>query len=721
MTSTTHSRRDTLRGFAAAAGFLILGANRAGAVLLPGSYVPRAPFEDGAFSPFAWVEIGPGGVLIRYAAAEMGQGVSTALPQILAEELELEWESVRVAPAPLGAAFIHPRLRERDSAGSRSVRFNYEPLRRVGAAARQMLVQAAAERWDLPVETCAAEAPGRVVHPASGRSLSYADLADAAARLTPPREPRLKDPARFRLIGRSLRRKDVPAKVDGSAVFASDVRLPGLLTATSMQCPRFGGRLAALDEAPARAIPGVRAVLRFDTWFAVVADGFWPAKRGLDALTPRWEGGSDIDSAAISAKLAAAGGSGEATLETRRLGDAAAALAGSERRIEAVYEVPYLAHATMEPMSAVARVAAGGCEIWVGTQRQSVAHDYVATLLGIPRDRVTLHETYLGGGFGRRFEVDYLGQAVLIAQRMEGRPVKLIWTREEDTRQGFYRPATWNRLEGGLDTAGRPVAWTHRIAAQSLLQRIRPYALRPNGLDVAAVEGAVNHPYAIPNQRVEWSRVDLPVPVGAWRSVGSSQNAFVTECFIDELAQLAGADPYRYRRDLMTGHPRHRAVLDLAAERAGWGTPLPAGHGRGVAAAECFGGWCAQVAEVEAVPGGRIRVRRMVAVLDCGLAVNPSIVEAQVESAIVFGLSAALFGQITVAGGAVQQTNFDDHPILRIDEMPRIEVHILPSHEAPGGVGEIATPQVAPAVANAIFAATGRRIRSLPLALHGVV
>ncbi len=673
-----------------------------------------------AYNAMAWLRIeADNTVRIMVAKSEMGQGVLTSLPMIIADELDADWSRVKTEHAPLGRAFDDPRANARDTGGSRSVRLSYELMRTIGASAREMLVSAAAAQWNVDATQCMTR-DSFVVHSPSGRRLAYAAVALAAAKLEVPAKSKLKDPSEFRIIGKSLPRVDVPEKVMGKALYASDMRLPGMLVATLVQSPVFGGKVAAVDDVAARAIQGVHSVVRFDNWVGVIADTFWHALQGARALKIAWNEGdfAAVSQADISKRFAEAAQTPGVRVRTD--GDAAQALAAAAKRIDVVYEVPYLAQTPMEPLSCVAQMEGGRCKIWAGTQRQSHTAQRLAQTLGMNAADIDIQTTQLGGGLGRRFAEDFVVQAALLARTTAGRPVKLLWTREEDVQHAFYRPATYNRFIGGLDDKGQPVAWTHKIVSQAVLKAFRPELVR-NGLDPTSVEGASNMPYSIANVAVDYVLQDLPVPVGPWRSVGSSQNAFVTEGFVDELAHAAGRDPLEFRKALLSKHPRHRAVLDLLAERSGWDKPLAAGTGRGLAVAECFGGWCAQMAEVRVLPDGKIKVERIVAVIDCGRVINPHGVTEQLESNIVYALSATLNGEITIDKGRVAQSNFHNYGALRINEIPKIELHILPSTAAPGGVGEVGTPPVAPAVVNAIFAATGKRIRSLPLSRHNLV
>ena len=724
------SRRGALIGAAAAGGAFWLGwipgaaaqsANppqgTAGAAVGAGSATIVNPE---AYNAMAWLRIeADNTVRIMVAKSEMGQGVLTSLPMIIADELDADWSRVRTAHAPLGRAFDDPRANARDTGGSRSVRLSYDLMRSIGASAREMLVSAAAAQWGVDAAQCTTR-DSFVAHPPSGRRLAYAAVASAAAKLEVPAKPKLKDPSEFRIIGRSLPRVDVPDKVTGRAIYASDVRLPRMLSATLVQSPVFGGKVAAVDDTAARAIAGVHSVVRFDDWVGVIADTFWHALQGARALKITWNEGdfASVSQADISKRFAEAAQTPGVRVRTE--GDAAQALAAAARKIDVVYEVPYLAQTPMEPLSCVAQIEGGRCKLWAGTQRQSHTAQRVAQTLGMNLADIEIETTQLGGGLGRRFAEDFVVQAALLARTTAGRPVKLLWTREEDVQHAYYRPATYNRFVAGLDDKGQPLAWTHKIVGQAVLKAFRPELVR-NGLDPTSVEGAANMPYGIAHVAVDYVLQDLPVPVGPWRSVGSSQNAFVTEGFVDELAHAAGRDPLEFRKALLGKHPRHVAVLDLLAARGGWSQPLAAGTGRGLAVAECFGGWCAQMAEVRALPDGKIKVERIVAVIDCGRAINPRGVREQLESAIVYALSATLKGEITIDRGRVTQSNLIDSGTLRINEIPKIELHILPSTAAPGGVGEVGTPPTAPAVVNAVFAATGKRIRSLPLSRHNLV
>ena len=699
------ARRTLLKGSAALGAGLVVGVRRP---LRPASGEQAA----GTFAPSAFVRIDRDGIVtVVNGMSEMGQGTWTTMAMIVADELEADWSKVRIEQGPTDPAFANPGLGRQATAGSFSIRSLMTTWRRAGAAAREMLVEAAARHWGVPIDECYAE-DNHVIHRPTGRRLEYGQLVDRAAQLPVPQSPLLKTPNQFKLIGKNVPRRDTPDKVTGRAVYGIDVVRPGMLVATVQRCPVFGGNVAAVDTTAAKAVPGVRHVVQISSGVAVVADSYWAARKGREALKIQWNEGPNagLTSEAIRreyARLAQQPGA-----VARREGDGAAGLARGARRIEAVYETPFLNHATMEPMNCTAHVRAEACEVWAPTQSQAGSQQRAMRITGLPREKVLVHTTMLGGGFGRRGETDYVGDAVETSKAV-GAPVKVIWSREDDMQHGYYRPYTYNVLQAALDAQGHAVAWTHRLVSTGLLaQRGAPLA---NGIDRTAVEGAANMPYGVPDLQVEYHHRDMGVPVGFWRSVGASHNAFVVESFVDELAAAAAKDPLEYRRALLARSPRHRAVLELAAQKAGWGTPPAAGRHRGIAVAFSYGSYAAEVAEVSVGPDGRVRVHRVVCAIDCGVVANPDQVRAQMEGGIVYGLTAALYGEITIDRGRVQQSNFHDYPMLRIDEMPEIEVHIVESGEAPGGAGEPGTPPIAPAVTNAIFAATGTRVRSLPI------
>lgn len=716
------SRRAFLRTGAAAGGALVVGA------LIPGCGREPLPPPAAPFAPNAWVRITQDGwVTVVVDRSEMGQGVATALPMLVAEELDADWSKVRFEFAPAHPAYANPLFGAAQlTGGSSSVRAAWQPLREAGAKARAMLVQAAAQQWKVAPGACRTE-NGFVLHEQGGQRADYGSLVGAAARLSIPTTVKLKEPGAFRLIGKPTPRLDATQQVEGRTTFGIDVQLPGMLTACIARCPTLGGKLGRFDGTKAGALPGVKHVIALDSGVAVVADGYWNARQGVEALDVTWEEGPHAN---LSSVALADGFEQALDLEgklARRDGDVSIVKGGT--RVEARYRVPYLAHATMEPMNCTAHASAARCEVWAPTQYQQGDPNFgggvrrvAAQAAGLKETQVDVHTTHLGGGFGRRLELDYVADAVALSRKL-GVPVKVVWSREDDMQHDFYRPASHHALEAVIDQ-GKPVAWRHRIASQSILARWIPgflpewlaSLLTPvkNGVDPNAVEGAADMPYAIANVRVEWMPMDVPVPVGFWRSVGHSYTGFVVESFIDELAHAAQADPFEFRRGLLANAPRHRKVLEVAAEQSGWGQPLEAGRRRGIAVHESFGSVVAEVAEVS-VNGSEIRVHRVVCAVHCGLAVNPSTIEAQIAGGVVFGLSAALHGEITFENGRVQQSNFHDYAPLRCGEAPRIEVHIVGGGDAPAGVGEPGVPPIAAAVANAVFAATGKRLRSLPL------
>ncbi|MXN79948.1 molybdopterin-dependent oxidoreductase [Burkholderia sp. 4701] len=672
---------------------------------------PRA----GVFAPNAFVQIDRSGqVTLVMPKVEMGQGVYTSLPMLIAEELEVPLSNVTLDHAPPNEKlFADPLLGGQLTGGSTSVRYAWEPMRRAGATARTLLVGAAAKQWNVDPATCRAE-NGEVLHPPSGRRASYGQLADAAAKLPVPKDVALKRPADFKLVGKPVKRLDSPEKVDGTAQFGLDVRLPGMLYAVIVNSPVFGGTVASVDDTAAKQIGGVRQVVRADNAVAVVGDHTWAAKRGASALVVKWnEGaGAKVSTRDIAADHARAADSGKGAV-ARKDGDVDKAFANAKTRVDAVYEQPLLAHATMEPVNCTVHVRPGGCEIWLGTQVPTRALDAVQRITGFPREKIVVNNHLLGGGFGRRLEVDMVEQAVKIAKQVNA-PVKVIWTREEDIQHDMYRPYYYDRISAGLDANGKPVAWRHRIVGSSILARFAPPAVK-DGVDPDAVEVSAELPYDLPNQLVDYVRQEpRHVPTAFWRGVGPTRGTFVVESFIDELAAQTKTDPVQYRRALLGKSPRARNVLDVAAKAAGWGAPLPKGHGRGVSVMHAFGSFFSIVVDV-AVDGGDVQVKRVVCAVDCGMVVNPDTIDAQVQGGIIFGITGALYGEITIENGRVMQGNFTDYRMLRIDETPPIDVHIVKSAEAPGGIGEPGTAATAAALSNAIFAATGTRLRRLPV------
>jgi isoquinoline 1-oxidoreductase beta subunit len=691
--STVVCRCGTYRRIRRAIKRAAAGATNA-APAIPYAKPPPPAAPEVMLNP--WIRIAADDTITLIAGqAEMGQGSSTGLAMLVAEELEVDVVKIRYEAAPAERAYFNPAFGEQTTGGSTSIRAWWRPLREAAAAIRERLIAAAADGWALRRKDCRAEC-GTVVHVPTGRRFGYGQLAARAAEVSAPRSVRLKQPRDFHVIGTSQPRLDMADHVTGRAIFGSDVSLPEMLVATVARCPVFGGKLKHVDARRAHAIQGVRDVLEMESSVAVIAESTWSALRGRDALAINWDEGpqAGVDSAQIRhrfEKAAARRGRG-----ARDEGDTISALRKAAHIVEAVYETPYLAHATMEPMNCTARVGPDSCDVWAPTQAQTDAQNLAAQAAGLRRDQVRIHTACIGGGFGRRLNQDFVAEAVHIAKAV-GRPVQVLWTRDDDMRHDHYRPANYTHLRGGFDADGRTVAWLQRIVGPSL-------AL--DGVDV---------PYAIPNIREEHVEVDPGVPTGPWRSVGASQNAFAVECFIDELAHASQADPLAFRRKLLGRAARHRDVLDLAAEKAGWGTSPPRGRHRGLAVYHSFGSYVAQVAEVSVSEAGAVKVHRVVCAIDCGFAVNPDLVAAQMEGGIAFGLSAALKGEITVEQGGVVQASLRDYPILKFDEMPEVEVHIRASREEPGGVGEPGVPPIAPAVANALFAATGHRIRSLPI------
>ena len=704
------SRRTFIQAGAAAGGGLMLSLS--------------VPFADGdahaagaeTFAPNAFVRIeNDGHVVLVMPYVEMGQGTYTSIPMLIAEELEVGLDQVRLEHAPPNPKLYgNPALGGlQATGGSTAIRAAWRPMREAGAVARTMLVAAAAKRWNVDPASCHAQA-GEVFHPTTGRSAKYGELAADAALMPVPENVTLKQPQDFTLIGTRAKRLDTPAKVNGTAVFGIDVRPPGVKIATLAQSPVFGGRLKSVDDKAALAVKGVRQIVKLDDAVAVVADHMGAARKGLAALVIEWDEGqyAKLSTDDIAAELE------QATLKSgpvaQNIGDVDKAMASAAMKVEAIYQAPFLAHAAMEPMNCTVHVGKDSCEVWVGTQVLARAQETAAKTTGLPLDKVTVHNHLIGGGFGRRLEIDGVTRAVQIAMQVDG-PVKVVWTREEDIQHDMYRPYWFDRFSAGMGADGMPVAWSHRFAGSSVAARFQPPWFK-DGLDADSIDGATDLAYAFPNMRVEYLRVEPPgVPTAFWRSVGPSHNVFVTESFIDELAAAAKQDPVAYRRALLDKSPRAKAVLDLAAEKAGWGQPLPPRVGRGVSLQTAFGTYMAQVAEVEVANDGGVRVRRVVCALDAGAAVNPDTIEAQIQGAVIFGITAALYGEITISNGRVEQANFDTYQMLRIDEAPAIEVHIVPSFEPPGGMGEPGTSAIVPAVANAIFAATGKRLRKMPI------
>jgi isoquinoline 1-oxidoreductase subunit beta len=701
------SRREFLKVGVAAGGGLLLG------FALPHS---RAAEQAGTavapFAPDGFIRIDRNGtVTLIMCQVEMGQGIYTAISQILADELDVDFRHVVVEAAPPNdALYTNPALGFQVTGGSTSIRVFWMPMRKAGASARAMLVEAAAATWRVDPGTCRTE-KSEVIHEPSGRRFAYGALVDRAARLTPPKNPTLKARKDFQLIGTPARRLDSPDKVNGRAMFGIDAMPPGVKFATLRGSPVLGGKVAHVDEAGARNVPGVRQVVVLDDLVAVVGDHMWTAKKGLDALQIQWDDGPNaaVSSEQIFEQIRAA--SDRDGVVAKSVGDISKAL--SSNKIEATYHVPFLAHAPMEPMNCTVHVRPDACEIWVGNQVITRTQAVAAKLTGLPLAKVIVHNHLIGGGFGRRLEVDMIAKAVRIAQKVDG-PVKIVWTREEDIQQAMYRPLYYDRFAAVL-TDGKITAWSHRVVGSSILARFAPPAF-VKGLDGDAVDGAIDFPYDVPNIHVAYVRQEPPaIPTCFWRGVGPTHNIFVIESFVDELAHRAGKDPVQFRLDQLHGAPRLRACLELVANKAGWGQPLPARVGRGVAVQSVFGSHLATIAEAEVDRNGEVKVRRVVCAVDCGIAVNPNTIAAQIEGGLIFGLTAALHSQITLAKGRVQQSNFNDYRMMRINEAPSIEVHLIPSEEPPGGIGEPGTVAAAPSLANALFAATGVRLRQLPI------
>jgi isoquinoline 1-oxidoreductase beta subunit len=665
------------------------------------------------FAPNAFIRIGQDGkVTFTIPQVEMGQGIYTALSMVLAEELDAPFEQVSaVAAPPNDKLYANPLLGFQVTGGSTSVRAFWDPMRIAGAAARAMLVKAAAAKWSVDPASCRTE-NGAVFHDASAQNATYGELARAAAGLTPPQNPPLKSPANFKLIGKPLKRLDTPDKVNGKAVYGIDARPPGVKIATLASCPVFGGKVAHVNDGAAQSVPGVRQIVVLDDLVAVVGDHMWAAKQGLAALEVTWDEGpnANVTTADVLNGLVAA--SEKQGAVAKSTGDIAAGLAEGTK-LEAAYHVPFLAHAPMEPMNCTVHVQADGCEIWVGNQVLSRTQAIAGEVTGLPIEKVIVHNHLIGGGFGRRLEVDYIAKSVRIAQKVDG-PVKVIWTREEDIQQALYRPFYFDRFAASLSN-GKITAWSHKIAGSSVLARWAPSTFE-DGLDADAVDGAIDFPYDTPNLHVQYVHAEPPgVQTCFWRSVGPGHNIFVIESFVDELAHAAKQDAVVFRRAHLAKEPRLLACLDLAAEKAGWGSALPARVGRGVACQSVFGSYVAAIVAAEVDANGEIAIRRVTAAVDCGTIVNPDSVEAQIQGGLIFGLTAALYNEITIAKGRVQQSNFNNYRMMRINEAPAIDVHLIRNGEAPGGIGEPGTSIAAPALANALFAATGVRFRSLPI------
>jgi isoquinoline 1-oxidoreductase subunit beta len=715
------TRREFLIGMTAAGAGFSLG------MALPAMAAKSAQSggAPGAGTPEinAWVVIEPDDtVIIRIARSEMGQGTLTGLAQLVAEELECDWSKVTTEYPTPGQSLARDRAwGSFSTGGSQGIRGSHDYVRKGGAVARQMLIEAAAEAWDVPMEECSA-ANSVITHGPSGRTTTYGKVATAAAELIPPFEVELKDPSEWKLIGKPVKRLDTVDKLTGKQVFGADLTLPGMLNAAIRQCPTFGGRLASFDDTRVKGMPGVRKVVRVEeNAVAVVADTWWQAKTALDALPVTWDRGENagVNSASIDAMLTEGLDAAEAFVGNSN-GDADAAIAKAAKTVEATYSYPYQNHAPMEPMNATAHWTPERCEVWCPTQNGEAALQAAAEAAGLPASQCEVYKIHLGGGFGRRGAFhDFVKQAVAIAKQMPGTPVKLLWTREEDMQHGHYHPITSARLVGGLDENGDLAGLRVRISGQSILAAVNPNWMQ-NGVDMFVFQGMLpegDHAisYSVPNLLIDHAMRNPPVPPGFWRGVNVNQNAIYMECFMDELAHAAGQDPLAFRRKLMADHPKSLAVLEAVAEKAGWGTPAPEGVHRGLAVCKAFASHVAACAEVSVSDSGKLKIHRIVAATDPGYAVNPQQIEAQVEGSFVFGLSALLYGECTIREGGVEQTNFSSYPSMLIDEMPQVDVIVMPSGGFWGGIGEPTIAVAAPAVLNAIFAATGKRIRSFPL------
>jgi isoquinoline 1-oxidoreductase subunit beta len=704
-------RRAVLKAGAAVGGAFLLGFH------LPLGRSAPAKSAPQLFEPNAFIRIDRQGVVtLVMPQVEMGQGIYTGLAMVLAEELDVGADQVVLEHAPPNdKLYANPVFGLQATGGSTSMRAFWMPMRKAGAGARAVLVQAAARMWNADVAGCRTE-HGAVIHAASGKKIAYGELIDRTAGVSAPQDPPLKPINTFKLIGQSLKRYDTPDKVNGKVQYGIDVLPAGVKFATLALCPEFGGKVARVDDTKAKTLPGVRRVVVLEDVVAVVGDHMWAAKQGLAALEIVWKSGphAAVDTNEVWQQLRNAG-EGEG-VTARTVGDVNKALAQGER-VEADFEMPFLAHATMEPLNATVHVKPDSCEVWVGSQVLARAQAVAAKVTGLPLEKVTVHNHIIGGGFGRRLEVDYVETAVRIAQKVEG-PVKVVWSREEDIQHDVYRPVYQDRMVASL-SGGKILGWRHRIVGSAIIARWLEPAFQ-KGIDIDAVDAAVDLPYEIPGLRIEYVRQEPPgVPTGFWRGVGPNNNVFAIEAFMDELARKVGKDPIDFRRGMLESNPRMRAALDLAAARSGWEQPLIARNGgrvgRGVCAQSAFGSYIATVAEVEVDKAGEVRVHRLVSAVDTGIVVNPDTVKAQIQGGLIFGLTAALYGEITIEKGRVQQSNFHNYRMLRMDQTPVIEVHLIPSTETPGGIGETGTTAGPPAVRNAIFAATGIALRRLPI------
>lgn len=695
----TPSRRDLLK--AGAAGVLLLGFR------LPVARAAGEPFAPNAFIRVSDDDI----VTLVMPQVEMGQGIYTSLAMVLADELDADFDKVVLEHAPPGKAYINPIFGVQATGGSTSVRAFWEPLRKAGASARDMLVAAAAQQWSVEASTCRTS-NSQVIDDASGQKVGYGAIAALAATMKPVGDPKLKPLKDFTLIGKPIKRKDTPDKTDGKTQYGIDAMPAGVKFAAIAQCPVFGGKVGHIDDTKAKAIKGVQQIVAIDDAVAVVADTTWTALKGLDALDITWDEGpnANVDSAQVwDALRTASQGPGVVAKET---GDIKGAFEGGSH-YEAVYELPFLAHAPMEPLNCTVHYTKDACEVWTGSQVIGRVQSYVAEAVGLPVEKVTAHNFYIGGGFGRRLEQEMAVRAARIAMQVDG-PVKVMWRREEDMQHDVYRPVYHNAVSASVKD-GKIVGWTHRVTGSAIIARWLPPAFK-NGVDIDAIDGAADEPYGFPNLKVEYIRAEPPaVPTGFWRGVGPNNNFFTIESFIDEIAHREKVDPVAFRLRHLDNNPRLKAAVQLAAQKSGWGSPMPARMGRGISAQNAFGSFISAVCEAEVDESGEVRVHRYVVAVDTGIAVNPDTIVAQIEGGLIFGLTAALFGEITISKGRVDQSNFNDYRMLRINEAPKIEVHLIPSSENPGGIGETGTTASAPSLANALFAATGVRLRRLPI------
>jgi isoquinoline 1-oxidoreductase subunit beta len=717
-TKFASSRRTFLKQSAAIGGGLSLGFH------LPGAFAADAKGAE----INAWVVVRPDDtIIIRYARAEMGQGSKTSAPMLVAEELECDWNKVRIEYALASENVRRKRVwGDMAAVGSRTIRNSQEYLRKAGATAREMLVAAAAQKWDVPASECSVS-KGVVSH-SSGRKLSYGKLANDAAKQTPPKDVKLKDPKDWKIAGKPMRRVDIPDTVTAKQRYGIDVQLPGMLYAAVAQCPVFGGKVRSMDASKAEGRRGVKKVVSLGTFVAVIADNWWRAKEALKQVAVDWDVANNgtVTSASLMDFYRGGLDAKEDIAVARKVGDVDQALASGGKVLEAEYFTPYLAHSTLEPQNCTVLIKNGKIDVWVPTQNAEASLATAAAVAGVPLEAVEVHPMQLGGGFGRRGGgQDFVRMGVAIAKTMEGTPVKMLWTREEDTQHDLYRPASLARMKGALDASGKPVAWYSRVSSTSIVATLVHLPLKPplapaEGVDPQAVASIFDIPHAIPNIRVEYAQRNAHVPVGFWRTVGHSQNPFVRECFMDELAAAAGKDPFEYRRALLQGSPKDLGILEATAKAAGWGQPLPAGVFRGIAETEGYGSYTCVVAELSVNDKNEVKIHRLVMGIDPGYAVNPDNITAQMQGSAVFMLTAMFWGEITIKDGRVEQSNFHDYRMMRMREMPKVEVVLAPSGGFWGGVGEPGQASLAPAVCNAIFAATGKRVRSLPLKNHGI-